>query len=243
MPESWLQDWRSWGLAQAPRLLHRLPGGRTNTSYLVEASGQRLVLRHNYSASAELGIDRERERKILVAAAAAGIAPQLVYCDDRVMLAEYIDGDHWHQTADLNAEHAEQLLSTMARVHRIRLDLPRYDYLAHIEAYWRQLPAQHSNMATEHDRMLPLLHRFQEECRCHSLCHHDPLAGNVIASGNRLYLIDWEYAGMGCRAFDFAALADHWGGAITMPKLDCDQQLAGLVYRYLCRLWETLRGV
>ena len=223
-------------------MLQRLPGGRTNVSYLVEASGQRLVLRHNYQASAELGIDRERERKILVAAAAAGIAPQLVYCDDRVMLAHYIDGEHWHHAAELGAGQAKQLLATIARVHSIRLDLPRYDYLAHAEAYRRQLQAQHGSLATAHERMLPLLHRFQDECRCHSLCHHDPLAGNVIASANRLYLIDWEYAGMGCRAFDFAALADHWGGAITIPQLDCDQQLAALVYRHLCRLWEALRG-
>lgn len=236
-----LQDWRSWGLARAPQLLQQLPGGRTNTSYVIEASGQRLVLRCNNGAGTELGIDRDSERKILAAAAAAGIAPQLVYGDDRVMLTEYIDGDHWHHPADHSAEQEERLLAAMATVHSLSLDLPRYDYLAHAEAYWRRLPAGRRSSADEHAHMRRLFRHFQQQCRCHSLCHHDPTAGNIIASAGRLYLIDWEYAGMGCRAFDFAALAEYWGGSLTVPQLDCDQQLATQVYQYLCRLWEALR--
>jgi thiamine kinase-like enzyme len=38
-------------------------------------------------------------------------------------------------------------------------------------------------------------------------CHNDLLAGNVLRAGNRLMLVDWEYAGMNDRFFDLANLA------------------------------------
>ena len=33
-------------------------------------------------------------------------------------------------------------------------------------------------------------------------CHNDLLAANFIASGERLVILDWEYAGMNDRYFD-----------------------------------------
>jgi thiamine kinase len=240
VPEAFWQDWPRWGLAQAPRVLQRFPGGRTNRTYLIEASGQRLVLRRNHVAGAGLGIDRESERSILGAVAAAGIAAPLVYGDERTLITEYVSGEHWHDPGVDAAKRLARLLPLMERVHSLRLDLPRYDYRAHADAYWRRIPAPHKDLVDEHARMRPLLQKFQNECRCRALCHHDPIPGNIIASVDRLYLIDWEYAGMGCRAFDFAVLESHWGGAMDKPPLACDLGLAMQVYRHLCRLWELI---
>ena len=38
-------------------------------------------------------------------------------------------------------------------------------------------------------------------------CHNDLLPGNVLRDGDRLMLVDWEYAGMNDRFFDLANLA------------------------------------
>ena len=38
-------------------------------------------------------------------------------------------------------------------------------------------------------------------------CHNDLLAGNLIRQGERLRIVDWEYAGMGDRYFDLGNLA------------------------------------
>ena len=38
-------------------------------------------------------------------------------------------------------------------------------------------------------------------------CHNDLLPANFINDGARLWLLDWEYAGMGDPAFDFANFA------------------------------------
>ncbi|MBQ1252615.1 MAG: phosphotransferase [Firmicutes bacterium] len=37
-------------------------------------------------------------------------------------------------------------------------------------------------------------------------CHNDPLSANFMEEGDRLYLIDWEYAGMNDPTFDLAAI-------------------------------------
>src|SRR5690606_7192456 len=41
--------------------------------------------------------------------------------------------------------------------------------------------------------------------------HHDVLAGNWLDDGNRLWLIDYEYAGPGAPLFDLGNLSSHAG--------------------------------
>lgn len=43
------------------------------------------------------------------------------------------------------------------------------------------------------------------------LGHNDLLPGNIIDDGDRLWLIDWEYAGLGTPLFDLAGLASNAG--------------------------------
>src|SRR4029078_5047344 len=38
-------------------------------------------------------------------------------------------------------------------------------------------------------------------------CHNDLLAGNFILGADRLWIVDWEYTGMGDRFFDLANFA------------------------------------
>ena len=116
------------------------------------------------------------------------------------------------------------------------------------EAYWQVLLARprqpDAALVRERQRALPLLMQFQQNCRCHSLCHHDPVLANIIDANGRLYLIDWEYAGMGCRAFDYAALIVEGGLSpqyLPSVALCCDISLAAEVYTHLCSLWQLVR--
>jgi thiamine kinase-like enzyme len=55
-------------------------------------------------------------------------------------------------------------------------------------------------------------------------CHNDLLAANFLGAGDRLVILDWEYAGMNDRYFDLGNLA-------TNNELDEDAEIA-LVERY-----------
>ncbi len=43
------------------------------------------------------------------------------------------------------------------------------------------------------------------------LCHNDLLPANMITSAGRLWLVDWEYAGMGHPLFDLASVSANAG--------------------------------
>jgi thiamine kinase-like enzyme len=245
MPENLLHNWRRWGLQQRPELQRQLPGGLTNHSYLLRAGSRSLVLRVGLGIDGELGIDRQREDHVLSVVSAAGIAPQVIYNNptEGILLSEYIHGEHWQ---GLSAQRGERLLQLMQHVHSLETPLPRFNYLQHAESYWQHIIERgelvDDALTAERERMLPVLREFQQQCRCSGLCHHDPLAANIIDSDGRLYLLDWEYAAGGCRTFDYAALAAEWGGKLTLPVIACDQQPGNDVYQYLCRLWMALRG-
>jgi len=51
-----------------------------------------------------------------------------------------------------------------------------------------------------------------------ALCHNDLLAANLIWSDGRLWLIDWEYAGMGHPLFDLASVAANAGLTDTQEQ-------------------------
>jgi thiamine kinase-like enzyme len=42
-----------------------------------------------------------------------------------------------------------------------------------------------------------------------TLCHNDMMPGNLIDDGDRLWVIDWEYAGIGQPWFDVAGIASN----------------------------------
>jgi thiamine kinase-like enzyme len=250
MLEPQLRSWRNWGIAQRPVIEQRLGLGRTNSSYLMRADGRELVLRLNNPAGVELGIDRRREQQILLQVSAAGIAPNICYNNpgEGILITEYIRGQHWQGGCKPGPGQRYRLLELMDRIHAITPELPRFDYMQQAEVYWRALTARGAvndpGLSLERQRMLPLLQKFQDTCQCQALCHHDPVPANIIDADGRLYMIDWEYAGRGCRGFDYAALSaechvsrQQW----QARAVQCDQRLADQVYQYLCFLWQALR--
>ena len=42
-------------------------------------------------------------------------------------------------------------------------------------------------------------------------CHNDLLNANFITDGERIWIVDWEYAGMGDRFFDLANFSVNHG--------------------------------
>lgn len=252
MLDQQLENWQAWGLPCTPTVLRELLAGRSNRSYLLACGEQRWVLRLNTLASDALGINREREARVLALAADAGIAPRVLYNNPQqgVLLSEYIETELWPASAPSSSQR-DALLALLQRVHKLSPDLPRYDYLAHGEAYWQRLQALpggiDAGLCEARQQILPALASFQSACCCNALCHHDLVKSNVLNSRRGLYLIDWEYAGRGCRAYDYAALAAEWSiDSGELPgsgvALSCSLSQASDIYAYLCALWQALRN-
>lgn len=235
-----LTGWHNWevSLPSQPQLVAQLQGGRTNSSYLVEAGSDRYVVRLNASHGEQLGVNRHYEAKILKVVSNAGIAPPVHYCspEEGVLVTAYIEG------ASPDIKHPETLSriqQLMDRVHNLSVDLPAFDYRHHLLMYRKALgdvQAGASEPPAIAD-MIDTLQRASGQC----LCHHDPSQGNFIDANGRLYLIDWEYAGMGAPEFDSAAVRAEWGMFCAVPDLsDTVAVAATQIYRYTCQLWNRL---
>ena len=204
--ESLLEDWRDWPLALtgAPRVVAEVPGGRTNRSFRLAAPGlgHDLLLRIHHPQSARLGIDREREREFIAETARAGLGRPYLHWDrqQRFAVFSWLEARAW--TADDLADRAqrERLWPLLERLHGLELAQPRRRYTDYLDAYWHRL---HQAGRTDTDlrhawqAFRPELRAFDDAPWTACPVHHDLVPANVLDCGDRLVLIDWEYAALG----------------------------------------------
>ena len=182
-----------------------LKGGLTNRSYLVEKGSDSFVLRLDAAHTNVFNLDRISEMEIVARAAAAGLAPELVFADvdSGILLYRYIPGQVW-DVAELDDDrNLEALTDLLRRVHELPVSGIRFDPIAVADRYTRNLESR------------PGLHDFA--CRCEVIiaavpvcaefrcCHNDVVAANVIADPD-LKLLDWEYACDNDPMFDLASM-------------------------------------
>ncbi|MCP5146118.1 MAG: phosphotransferase family protein [Gammaproteobacteria bacterium] len=244
-----LNRWRELRLPfeSAPRLVRPLPGGLTNATFLIEADGCPLVLRLSHPQPGRLGIDRQRELRLLSKGAAAGIAPSIIHAapDDGILVTEYLD----MPAAPLPRTDAQaaSLLDSLTAIHALDPGAePVFDYVGHLDRYWQALQeatAPSAALTRRHARVRDDALAFQQGIGDGVICHHDPVPANALADGGQWRWIDWEYGARGDRLFDYAVVHSQWG----LPEsafTDSDAPrfaLALNLYQHLCELWAELR--
>lgn len=185
--------------------IEELKGGLTNRTYKVQLSGNTCVLRLNKTSVHALVADRSCELRNLTNAAAAGLAPKIIFSDVErgILLTEYLPDPVW-SAADLQSSTSLELLGGLLRqVHQlpkcgVRLDLSLF--AARYEEYLAQRQGLHA-FASQCSAIIAGIPP-REKLTC---CHNDIVADNIIAS-TPLMLIDWEYSCDNDPLFDLASL-------------------------------------
>ncbi|NBB91980.1 MAG: phosphotransferase [Gammaproteobacteria bacterium] len=204
--EALVDTWRDWGLplGDRPRLVERIEAGRTNRNYRLSAPGlsHDILLRINHPAGERLGIDRERERDILLRTVGAGLTRPFLYWDPahRFVVFPFLPGRAWTDAEFRDASQRERLWPMLERLHAIVLDRPRRRYHDYLRHYWQQLEqASRIDAALERDwrEFEPRLEIFDASPWPARLVHHDLIPENILETEEGLYLIDWEYAAPG----------------------------------------------
>jgi thiamine kinase-like enzyme len=188
-----------------------LPGGLSNTAFVVDDGRGRYVVRCGHDIAVH-HVSRERERAASIAAHAAGLSPELVYAEPGAMVLRFIEG-HTLAEADLRAM-LERIVPLLASCHG---DVPKHlagaagaFWVFHvIRDYVRTLRADGARSERDLARYAALADALEAQQAPLSIVfgHHDLLPGNLIDDGKRLWLIDWEYGGFGTAMFDLANLA------------------------------------
>ena len=194
----------------SPIEIKELTGGITNKTYLVD-DGRRHVVRLGQDIPSQ-HVMRFNEHSASLTAAELGISPQVHHVGPDVLVIEYIPSI----TLQPNqvGEYLPDIVSLMQRVHRemsLKIRGP-------ILAYWifhviRDTIATLKSHRVDTDLSGLLIQAGELERAVGpvelTFCHNDWLAANILADENRLWLIDWDYAGFNSPLSDLGSLASN----------------------------------
>lgn len=187
-----------------------LDGGITNHNYRATLGSRDYVIRRHGSQTELLGIDREAERLASEAAAHLGIAPELAAVVDGGLVTRYVAC-----TAFSGAEirgRAEELGRALRSFHDSGARLPvRFWVPELLERYAATVTERGGTVPDAYARTISVARRIAAALPPYRdrPCHNDLLPGNLIRAddGDRLMIVDWEYAGMGHPLFDLGNLS------------------------------------
>jgi thiamine kinase-like enzyme len=208
-----------------------LDGGITNRNYRARFAGREYVIRVPGKDTNLLEIDRGAERIANDRAAAVGIAPPVAAAieEPQAIVTQFVEG-RGMSSQDLREPEARGEVARALRViHELGEPLPtEFNSFRIVETYAETavgcgatLPDAYAEAHARAEEIEAALSGAEHEP---VPCHNDLLAGNFIRGADRLWIVDWEYAGMGDRYFDLANFA-------VNNELDSEEQ-ASLLEAY-----------
>ena len=192
-----------------------IAGGITNTNFLVRDRGARFFVRIGEDIPVH-GVLRINEVAATRAAAAAGIAPALIHSEPGALVSRFIEGRTLSAEDVRDPAMLERIVLLLGRCHR---DIPHVlrgsvsmfwvfhvvrDYAATLREGGSRYEPQLGGLLARADELEAAVQRIDVV-----FGHNDLLAANFIDEGERLWLIDWEYAGFNSPLFDLGGLASN----------------------------------
>ncbi len=241
-----------------------LLGGLTNRNFTITAAGQRFVLRIPTPGGALLGIDRAAERHNARVAAQIGVGPRVVESVDELgaLVVDFLDA-RTLTPADL--AHPETLARVATAIRRLHQGPPfagRFDMVAAWERYLHAVRTNGFRVPAGYLDHEPRIRQAAQALRRSSggaaPCHNDLLAANLLDDGQRIWVVDYEYAAANDPAFDLGNLwseaAQPSGFGVEMldelvaayqgrvdPVLSARAWLWGVVAQYAWTMWASIQ--
>ncbi len=249
-------------LAGLPIEVTPLTGGLTNRNFRVVTAGRRtLVVRISAEQSSLLQIDRDAEHLNAVTASHAGVGPAVVgyLPGSNVLVIEWIEGRTFND-ADLDdSANISRVAAMCRRLHAgppfagdFDMFVVQQRYLDLVQDRGFRLPADYVDFMPQVDQIRSALTVRHEGF---VPCHNDLLAANIIDDGQRIWFIDYEYAGNNDPCFE---LGNIWSEAnLSLDRLDelvaayygqpsrakvARARLFGLMCKYGWTLWASIQA-
>jgi len=181
-----------------------MTGGRTNCPYVLEANGNRAVLRIDAEARALPYNSRKDEGRVQAIAANHGLAARVLFVDETVYMSEYIVGQVWTRSDLVEEENLECLALALKKLHSLPRTGRTFDASIAMRRYLPHIADPDSHTARQCASIVAKRHVPQDLC----CCHNDLVAGNIIATPE-LQFLDWEYACDNDPFFDIATVVAH----------------------------------
>lgn len=192
-----------------------LEGGITNRNYKVEDGTGEYVVRLGNDIP-EHHIVRVNELAASRAAHSAGIAPGVHFHAPGILVLNYIKSRPLTPEAIRNSDTMERVVNLIHRCHReiplsIRGCSQAFWVFHVVRDYAARLRDSDSPWAPQISDWMATLQQLEAAAGPFDMVfgHNDLLAANILDDGNRLWLIDWEYAGFNSPLFDLGGLASN----------------------------------
>ena len=249
-------------LAGRALTLTALSGGITNRNFLIAVAGvaDRYVIRLAGNDTHLLGISREVEHAATVAAAGVGVGPEVVAFirPEGYLVTRFIVGSPVSDEAVHRPETQRRVADSIRRIHDGPPIPGLFIPLRIVEAYRALAEARAVRIPVEYDLSLAVARRIELAFLSAPVamrpCHNDLLNANFIDDGERIRIVDWEYAGMGDPFFDLgnfsvnhglgpdedAVLLAAYEGAAAAPRL-ARLSLMRIVSDFREAMWGVLQ--
>ena len=188
-----------------------LSGGITNRNFVVTTDHGNYVVRIPGERTSLLGIDRAYEAEATRRAAELGIGPAVLGMLQEVgtLVTELVDGHHLEPTP-----FGERLDDVVELIHRFHDSGPlggAFPIHRIVEWHARDASAGGVMAPNSYERLHQQSRRIEAAFARSPMptvpCHNDLLPGNVLFAEDRVWLLDFEYAGMNDVFFDLGNLS------------------------------------
>ena len=187
--------------------------GITNRNFKVDIGGGSFVVRLSGKDTDLLGIDRAAENEAASAAAAAGVAPEVFAFlpDLGALITRFVQGAHIPEE-DLEREDVLGAVVRSVRAIHAGPPIPSSFPVFRIVEDYRAIAAERGVAAPPaFDQVHAKAGDIEAALSKHPLpdrpCHNDLLNANFLLDGDHVWIVDYEYGGMGDLFFDLGNLS------------------------------------
>jgi thiamine kinase-like enzyme len=204
-----------------------LSGGMTNLNFKVSDGAEKYVVRLGSDDPIHL-ISRANERATCQAAFEAGISPELIHSEPGILVVRFIEGHVFEESDVRNDQNLARITTLLKKFHHaipqnfqsIPVMFWVFQILRHYQNLLRQGGSQHRGRLTELNNQAATLEKAVGKVAI-VFGHNDLLAANFIDDGEKIWLINFDYAGFNSPLFDLSNLASN-------NELSTDQEMTML---------------
>lgn len=187
-------------------------GGLTNHTYhVVLPDGREYVVRIPGEGTEELIVRRDEQVSTQLACDLEIDAPMLYFGEDGSKVTEFITNAETMSAATIcQPRHIEQVAEIFRKLHSCAQDTKvPFEVFDMAAGYEKIIFEKHVAMPQDYPEIKETVMAIKQQLDAAMdipkvPCHNDPLCENWVEGNGRMYLIDWEYAGMNDGMWDLA---------------------------------------
>jgi thiamine kinase-like enzyme len=185
-----------------------IEAGITNRNYRVEVDGDVFVVRLAGAHTELLGIDREHEVEAGRAAAAAGAGPEVVAFIPELgcVVTRFVHGDAIPDERLAEPDVLRAIVASIRSIHGCAPIAATFPVFRIVEEFRETAAERGVAIPPAYDEAHAVADRIEAAFSSAPVpittCHNDLLNANLLLDAGHVWIVDYEYAGMGDPFFD-----------------------------------------